>query len=86
MAEANLRADSALANLRIIDAAQLHADHASALAHALDLVSDSILGRTKPVTDSNAERVSAHSYSLLTLLVRELDDLRKALAGESRNG
>lgn len=86
MAEANLRADSALANLRIIDAAQLHADRASALAHALDLVSDGILGRTNPVTEQGAERASAHSDSLLTLLVRELDDLRKALAGEACNG
>lgn len=85
MAEATLRADSAQANLRIIDAAQLHADHASALANALDLVSDSILGRTPLADEAEARRASSHSYSLLTLLIRELDALQVALAGGASN-
>lgn len=85
MADQTVRADATLANLRIIDAAQLHADNASALARALDLVSDSVLGRSKPSDDPDAERASFHSYSLLTLLIRELDGLRAALAGQVEN-
>lgn len=82
MADTTLGADSALANLRIIDAAQLHADRASALANAIDLVADTILGRSTPSNEPGSERASAHAYSLLTLLIRELADLRDALAGK----